>query len=106
MKNIYNSKGKYIIQKYINGKNRRFGTYDRLCDAQRVRDVLEEIGWGCRDLKPMRNIYKVKYHGYEYYRVVKQKDNKVVWCSHHKNVEDAMLERDLLEKNDWDVDLL
>lgn len=109
MKHIREVNNKYVIQKCIDGKNRRFGTYDRLCDAQRVRDLLQEIGWGYKDIKPlnpMRHICKVKCKDYDYYRIVKQKNKKIVWCSHHQSLEEAMSERDLLESVDWDVDLL
>lgn len=107
MRYIWNIKGKYGIRKFINGKWRRYGTYDKLTDAQKVRDLLIELNWGCSQPKdPMRNIHKYKRGDYERYILQKRRNREIIWNSTYKTLEEAMSERDLLESVDWNVDLI
>ena len=42
---ILNQSGNYAIQKWVNGKNQNFGTYNTLKDAQKIRSQCIKQGW-------------------------------------------------------------
>ncbi len=54
-KYIYKQHGKYIIRKWYKGKERSFGTYERLEDAKTVRDYMMEHGWDLENLDKILN---------------------------------------------------
>ena len=54
-KNIYKHGNRWRIQKEYDGQTYLFGSYARLEDAMKVRDLLETINYGFV-LDPMRNI--------------------------------------------------
>lgn len=107
MQYIFKHRERYVIRKQINGKYQLFGRYDKLTDAQKVRDLLIELNWGCSQPKdPMRNIHKYKRGDYERYILQKRRNREIIWNSSYETLEEAMSERDLLESVDWNVDLI
>jgi len=44
-KNIQKRYGKYFLRKRVNGKERCYGTYSTLEDAQKIREYCNEHGW-------------------------------------------------------------
>ena len=56
-RNIRKHYNKYQISKYFNGKVYYYGTFHKLEDARKVRDVLEEVNWGLPPLD-MKHIQK------------------------------------------------
>jgi hypothetical protein len=100
-RNIRKHYNKYQISKYFNGKVYYYGTFHKLEDARKVRDVLEEVNWGLPPLD-MKHIQKEG----DYWRVRKISCGETVWDALYKTLEEAIGERDLLVANDWDVDNL
>lgn len=100
-RNIMKHYGKYQIRKYYNGRVYYYGTFYKLEDARKVRDVLEEVNWGLPPLD-MKHIQKEG----DYWRVRKITHGETVWDAQYKTLEEAISERDLLVANDWSVDLI
>ena len=52
MKNVYFdvTSDKWVVSKQINGKQKSFGRYEDVSDAQSVRDCLDNRGWTLENL--------------------------------------------------------
>ena len=102
----YNGKTWYIVQKTINGVAYNFGTARTLIEALMIRDWCIVNNWKKRYPKTHstgeKYIRKVK--GYFY--VQKVVNGKLEHFGSFKSLEDAIVERDLLIKYNWDLECL
>ena len=57
---IFKRKNSYTIRKHVDGKQRVFGTYEKLEDAIKVRDWLIRADWKIDDLDELCKKLKVK----------------------------------------------
>ena len=102
-----NGKG-YQIKKRINGKTTAFGTYSTLEKAIQVRDDLIENNWDIGTFhkycppNPLKNIRKLNGK----YAVIKQINKEKILFGSALTLEEAIKERDLLERCNWDLDCL
>lgn len=107
MRYISNFKGKWVINKQVNGKKYYFGSYNALEEAKKVRDYFIKHNWNIEDrfkfieTKPYQHIM-ISEEGN--YRVVKRINNKLTHFGTFRTLEDAQKERDLLMKFDWDLE--
>lgn len=110
MKYITEANGCFMIRKTINGETRYFGTYHTLKEAQTVRDDLISNGW--------ITLFSPRKQGRnnEYRNICKDKNGKfvIVRTHNHKKehygtyntLNEALAERNLLEKFDYDYEEL
>ena len=96
---------KYRVDYVENGKIKRLATARTLIEALMIRDWCKENDW-----KPFihrsKFIQKQPYGGYQIYKHFKQKDGsyKKHCFGCYNTIEDAIEERDLLIKYDWDFE--
>ena len=108
--------GKFIISKSIDGCQTHCGTFDSLEEAQRVRDYFIENNWSLevincfKRVKPFEDRYiRRNTHNRNRiltYTIQKAIDGRVFDFGTFKTIRAAREERDLLEKYNWDYDLL
>ena len=108
--------GKFIIGKSIDGQYTHCGTFDTLGEAQKVRDYFIENDWDLdlinsfKRVKPFEDRYirRNAHNGNRIltYTIQKVIDGRVFDFGTFKTIRAAREERDLLEKYNWDEDLL
>lgn len=96
---------RFKVRKRINGKYKYYGSFKTLEEAVEYRDFIVKKGWSTNHkyVNPMRHIYKSNEHSWIVSKLV---NGKVTCFGSFKSVEEAQKERDLLEKYDWNYDLL
>ena len=96
----------YMVSKCINGKYHSFGTFKSLKQAQKHRDICVKNNWNMKLKKRygLKHISKEKRWG-RYY-IHRRVDGKVKYYGYFSNLIDAIRERDLLIKYNWDIDAL
>lgn len=111
---IDNTSGRYTVRKVIHGIRRQYGTFDTVDEAIIWRDYCIQKGWSSNLLHEFKLTHKPLRHIGQFIT----KDNKVRYFIRHRengkmesygtfgNLEDALKERDLLEKYKWDWDLI
>ena len=101
-----NGKQYYLVQKRVNGETKGFGFGNTLIEALMVRDWCEANNWKKRYSRPSLTgeRYIRKLHGR--YCIQKWVNGKCEHFGSFKSLEDAIKERDLLIKYDWDLELL
>ena len=95
------NKGKFV-QKY-------FGSFNDLESAKQYRDICVENNWNEKLMpknnplafNPLKYIYKTSTG---HYRIMKQRYGKLEDYGSYSNLIDAILERDLLMVNNWDLE--
>ena len=100
-KNIYKHGNRWTIRKDHDGQTYIFGSYARLEDAMKVRDLLETINYGFV-LNPMRNINRMT-NGRWYLR--KYRDGESIYNGSFDTLEEAQAERDYMESVNWEWEL-
>ena len=104
--------GYYQVKKYINNKSVQFASFNDLKEAQEYRDYCIKQNWSLDCVKQKCNKYDLpRYVTYDtnkkHYIVLKRgKDGNTVFVKTYKRREDAIRERDLLLKYNWDEDKL
>lgn len=96
----------WMVIKYINGKQKSFGTFKSLKHAQKHRDICVKNNWDIKLKKRhgLKHISREKRRG-RYY-IHRRVDGKVKYYGYFSNIIDAIRERDLLIKYNWDIDAL
>lgn len=101
----------YTIQRTFNKKCKNYGSFPTLEEAKAYLEKVIENDWdekllaknNQKELYPLRYIYKDKSGSYA---VLKKINGKMERFGTFKRLEDAINERDLLIKYDWDFELL
>jgi len=99
--------GKYRIFKNINGKREYFGQYDNFQDAVNKRDWLIEHDW----IKTLEVDYEKEYYKHitlvknSQYIIIKRINGKNTYFGRCNTLEEALLWRDIVKHNNWDVKL-
>lgn len=100
---------KYTVYKIIDGKHTTFGSYPTLEEAIKRRDECIQNNWSL-DLIPPNPLRFIEF--------LLRKDGKIKYNIRHKEndstvnygifdtLQEAMAERDLLEKHNWDIDVI
>lgn len=107
MKYIYKTPyNTYRVTKYINGKPKSFGTFKSLKQAQKHRDICVRNNWDEKFKKRhnLKHITQDKRTGHYY--IHRRKGGKNTYYGYFSNIIDAIRERDLLIKYNWDTDAL
>ena len=94
------------VAKWINGKYVSFGTFKSLKQAQKHRDICVRNEWDMKLKKRhgLKHISNEKRRG-RYY-IHRRVNGKVIYYGYFSNILDAIRERDLLIKYNWDMDAL
>ena len=104
-KNIYKHGNKWRIQKEFDGQMYLYGSYAKLEDAMKVRDLLETINYGF-ELNPMRNIsYIPEVCRTKPWYLRKFRDGRSIYNGTFATLEEAQAERGYMESVDWDWEL-
>lgn len=101
-----NGKTYFSIKKTIEGKLIHFGTGKTLIEALMVRDYCTANNW---EKKPFRHTSTDEKHICKSdggFRVQKTRNGKTEYYGFFNCLEDAVKERDLLIKYDWDLETL
>lgn len=96
----------YKVLKRIKGKYKTYGSFETLEEAVDYRDFIVSKGWSTnyKYKNPMRNIYRnIRGGGWH---ISKQINGVVTSFGSFSDLEECKKERDLLEKLDWDLELL
>lgn len=99
----YNS---YMIVKHINGRQISFGTFKSLKQAKKHRDFCVRNNWEeeCKKRHRLKHISQDKRNGR--YFIHRKVNGEVKYYGYFSNIIDAIRERDLLIKFNWDIDAL
>ena len=102
-KNIHkNQNGKYYIEKAINNKRLRWGTFNTFQEALEVRDELIKNGWvKVPTLKDKTKEYYVNIHKANRHYCITKKDKFHGSCG---TIEEALWYRDLCKEHNWEFD--
>jgi hypothetical protein len=105
-KYIHRKGNVYVIRKLINDKYGYFGQYKTISHAKKVRDWLMNHNW--QWVIPDKEYYKSKYIRPMYGKYIIEKciNGKSESFGTFNNLEEAIIERDLLIKCNWDYDVL
>lgn len=100
--------GTFIVQKYINKKMVYFYHSKSLIECLMIRDLLEDNYWDkeCLPTKHTLTDEKYIYKDHYGYSVKKYIDGKMVQFGYFTSLNDAIKERDLCVKYNWDFDAL
>lgn len=106
---IHYFRGKYHVNKVINGKKISFGTFEELEDAEYQVTLCKRFGWH-KSLKPfdcMKYIQKrIHPTGKVVYRIIRWTPLGNEFYGTFNNLEDAQFERDFLILCDWDYEVM
>ena len=92
---------RYLIQKNIDGKINRYGSYMSLKEAIQVKNELDELNWEANPQDYNGDMYIHKHAGK--YTVNKSNGrNKTIYFGKYHTLEDARRVRDCLVKVNWD----
>ncbi len=105
--NIIKKSDKYCVVVSKDGKLKQLATGRTLIEALMMRDWCRENGW----IPFVRRLQFIQEHGpgiYQIYKYFKQNDGsyKKICFGSYRTVEDAIEERDLLIKHNWDFEAL
>ena len=100
-------KNRYRVIYIKNGKLKQLATGRTLIEALMIRDWCREHGW-IPFIHRFQFIQKQSSNSYQIYKHFKQKDGsyKKYCFGCYNTIEDAIEERDLLIKYDWDFEVL
>ena len=100
-------KNRYRVIYIENGKLRQLATGKTLIEALMIRDWCREHGW-IPFVHRFQFIQKQSSNSYQIYKHFKQKDGsyKKYCFGCYNTIEDAIEERDLLIKYNWDFEVL
>ena len=101
-----NNRG-YIVQKYINKKMVYFYFSKSLIECLMVRDLLIANFWDTECIRKKQTLTGEKYiyKDYNGYSVRKAINGKMIHFGYFEKLEEAIVERDLLIANNWDLEL-
>jgi len=96
----------YKVMKRIKGKYKTYGSFDTLGEAVKYRDFIVKKGWSTnyKYKNPMRNIYRNMRNSRWY--ISKQINGELMSFGSFIDLGECKKERDLLEKLNWDLELL
>jgi hypothetical protein len=98
----------YVVQKRINGKNIHFGTFKSLKEALKRRNEIIESNWSIdlsckkkeKELPTNISLSKNK----KKFELTKNIQGKMKYYGSYKTLEEAILRRDELISNNWDIE--
>ena len=108
MKYISKARKGYRVSKYINGKGYHFGHYPTLEKAKEARNYFIEHDWDINERLKFKdtNMMYIRKTKQGYYKIEKRLNNTTEYFGTFHSLEDAISERDLLIKYNWDLELV
>ena len=100
---------RYRVAKVINGKEYSFGSFPTLKEAKECRDNCIKHNWDLELIpkNPLRFInFNVRKDGKIKYDIYHKENGSTIHYGVFDTIHEAMKERDLLEKHNWDTDVV
>lgn len=100
---------RYRVAKVINGKEYSFGSFPTLKEAKECRDNCIKHNWDLELIPkdPLRFIgFNVRKDGKIKYDIYHKENGSSIHYGLFDTIHEAMQERDLLEKHNWDTDVI
>lgn len=100
---------RYRVAKIIKGKEYSFGSFPTLEEAKKCRDNCIKHNWDLELIPkdPLRFIgFIIRKDGKIKYDVRHKENNSTIHYGLFDTIHEAMMERDLLEKHNWDTDVI